>query len=404
MMNKTKPLVIVVSRNYSTGLGVIRALGSAGYTVDLIASTKKKGSSVIASSSRYVRNSVEVISHKIQGDSGEGILDQLMKYSGREKKPVVFSVDDFTTTVIDNNRELLEQHFILPGIAGGRNGDLVRFMNKTVQSELARSFEINVPLEWVIKLNGRIVIPEDVVYPCFVKPLFSAEGRKDEMAVCETLKELETHLKRMQEFYENREVLVQEYLDITKEYDLSGVCLDQEVIIPAIIEKTKIAKHERGVTMAGRLVEPGIIGDVRDKLISMLRKVRYVGMFDMELSLCGDKLYFNEINFRSGGPNYSYYLNGVNLPEIFVRWVTEHEFDKNRTVVDSYGKSFVYEKVAWEDFINGYMTKREMKACIEDADFTLLADDNDPRPGKLFFRRIRLSAMKHRIMKFLRKK
>jgi len=403
MMKKEKPLVIVVSRNYSTGLGVIRALGAAGYTVDLIASTKKKGSSIIASSSKYIRNSVEVLSPKIQGDSGKGILKELMKYSGREEKPVVFSVDDFTTTVIDNYREELERHFILPGISEGKNGDLVRFMNKTVQSMLAASSGLNIPLECVIKLSEAIQVPDDIVYPCFVKPLFSAEGRKDEMAVCGNKSELQEQLRKMQDFYADREVLIQEFLHIDKEYDLSGVCLDQEIIIPALIEKTHIAKHERGVTMAGRLVDFSEIGDAAVKITEMLRKVHYTGMFDMEFNLCGNKLYFNEINFRSGGPNYAYYLNGVNLPEIFVRWVTENRFDKNDTFIDSYGKSFVYEKVAWEDYMNGYMTKSEMKECIDNADFTLLADNSDPAPGKWFFKRIRLSAMKHKLKRLLRK-
>ena len=71
-MKNNKPLVIVLSRNYSTGLGVIRSLGKAGYTVDLIASTKKKGSSRIASCSKYVRQSVEVICPEIQEDTGDG--------------------------------------------------------------------------------------------------------------------------------------------------------------------------------------------------------------------------------------------------------------------------------------------------------------------------------------------
>ena len=207
----------------------------------------------------------------------------------------------------------------------------------------------------------------------------------------------------MQDFYADREVLIQEFLHIDKEYDLSGVCLDQEIIIPALIEKTHIAKHERGVTMAGRLVDFSEIGDTAVKITEMLRKVHYTGMFDMEFNLCGNKLYFNEINFRSGGPNYAYYLNGVNLPEIFVRWVTENRFDKNDTIIDSYGKSFVYEKVAWEDYMNGYMTKSEMKECIDNADFTLLADNSDPAPGKWFFKRIRLSAIKHKLKRLLRK-
>ena len=47
------------------------------------------------------------------------------------------------------------------------------------------------------------------------------------------------HLRGMKEFYSDRSVLIQEYLDIEKEYDICGVCLDREVIIPAVIEKTR---------------------------------------------------------------------------------------------------------------------------------------------------------------------
>ena len=74
-MSNLKPLIIVLSRNYSTGLGVIRSLGAAGYDVDLIASVKKKGSSVIASSSKYVRNSKEVLTRNIQGDAGNELIE-----------------------------------------------------------------------------------------------------------------------------------------------------------------------------------------------------------------------------------------------------------------------------------------------------------------------------------------
>ena len=49
MEEKKKPLIVVLSRNYSTGLSVIRSLGTAGYTVDLIASAVKEGKSVVAS-------------------------------------------------------------------------------------------------------------------------------------------------------------------------------------------------------------------------------------------------------------------------------------------------------------------------------------------------------------------
>lgn len=402
-MENSKPLVIVLSRNYSTGLGVIRSLGAAGYTVDLIASTKKKGSSVIASSSKYVRNSVEVMTRNIQGDTGKGLIDELMKYVDTyDNKKVLFPVDDFTTSVIDQNRELLKPYFYMPGTLDG-TVPVNRLMDKTVQGKLAKEFGILTPAETLISLRGNVELSDDIVYPCFVKPLQSVTGNKTEMAVCKDREELQTHLCKMQEFYKDRDVLVQEYLSIDKEYDLSGVCVDQEIIIPAVIEKIRIARHELGVTMCGKLNSADILGDVKGKIIEFLKSIHYVGMFDMELNVCGDKIYFNEINFRSGGPNYSYYLNGVNLPEIFVKEITGKGHDQKEEVMHQFGKTFVYEKVAWEDYMNSYMTGAELKKCIKEADFTLLEDKSDPVPGKIFYKRIRMSAIKNKMKKIANK-
>ena len=97
-----------------------------------------------------------------------------------------------------------------------------------------------------------------------------------------------------------------------------------------------------------------------------MKEFHYVGMFDLELNIVGDKIYFNEVNFRSGGPNYSYLKSGVNLPALFVKEVTGESHQPEEECVTSYGKTFIYEKVAWEDYIQGFMTKRELQKCIEE--------------------------------------
>ena len=118
-LSDSNVLIIVLSRNYSTGLGIIRSLGSAGYTVDLIASVRKKGSSVIASCSRYVRRSCEVMADFTQGDPGTGILDALREYEDSTfDKKVIFPADDYTASVVDANRDMLKKHFIIPDITG----------------------------------------------------------------------------------------------------------------------------------------------------------------------------------------------------------------------------------------------------------------------------------------------
>ena len=73
-MNKNKPLVVVMSRNYSTGLSIIRSLGIEGYPVDLIASANRTGQSATIAGSKYINNYVEVIAKKVELDRDEALL------------------------------------------------------------------------------------------------------------------------------------------------------------------------------------------------------------------------------------------------------------------------------------------------------------------------------------------
>ena len=405
-MKDNKPLVVVLSRNYSTGLSVIRSLGAAGYTVDLVASAYKAGTSRIASASKYVRNSVEVVSAKVkEGEGDTGLMFELMKYAGHyEQKPVLFPTDDYTTSVMDQNREILEEHFIMPTIVGGGNGCLTDHMDKTFQAKLAREAGLLTPKEWIISLaDDEIVIPEDMVYPCFCKPIESVTGYKREMARCGSRSKLRSHLRKLQKNFPNRSILVQEFLRIDNEIDLSGVCLDEEVIIPAIIRKLNVAKYERGVTLAGKIVPFEELGELQEKIVSMLKKFHYVGMFDMELNIVGDKIYFNEVNLRSGGPNFSYFRSGVNLPALYVKEALGQRHTPEEERVKAYGKSFIYEKVAWEDYMHGYMSKRELDDRLAAADITLLNYKEDPEPCRLFMQKMKLSMHKVRLVRTRRK-
>lgn len=405
MTNDNRPLVVVLSRNYSTGLGVIRSLGSTEeYIIDMVASIMKKGSSIIASSSRFLRKSVEVPIPAIQTEAGDELVKILMAYEGTHDGPMVlFPTDDYTASVVDRHREQLERIFLMPHVEKEKGKSVIELMDKVVQAEMAQKAGLLTPLEWIISLRGDVAVPDDMVYPCFVKPLQSISGYKTEMKKCDSLEELNAHLSKMKAFHEDRDVLVQEYLKIDKEYDLSGVCVDSRVYIPAVIEKTHVAERERGVTMAGKLVPEDVLGDMVPNVEAMLADFRYTGMVDMEFNVCGDRTYFNEVNLRSGGPNFSYFLNGTNLPDMVVKELLGRGHDPKDEKMEVFGKDFVYEKTAWEDYIYGFMTKKELKRTIASADFTLLQYADDPQPGKVFNKKIRLSAMKHKLLQMIGK-
>ena len=387
--SKEKPIVVVLTRNYSTGVSVIRALGKAGYTVDAIASAVKEGKSRLVEASKYVNKYQEIVSPKISNNNDDVLIDALLKYGDMQTdgvKPVLLPTDDYTTSVMDLNRETLEKIFLMPGVAGGGNGTLKHLMDKSVQSRIARSVGIDTPKEWVISLRSDIVIPDDMVYPCWCKPIESSMGYKTEMKKCDDGESLIAHLYKLQDRFSERSILVQEYLQIDQEIDLEGVCINEKVILPGIIYKKVVAMHDKGVPLAGRMIDTDRLGKLKKKVILLLKAFHYYGMFDLGLNIVGDKVYFNEINMRSGGTNHVYFASGVNLPDLFVKAITGEKIRKKETRITEFGKSYVYEKVAWEDYLHDIISKKELDKYIKSADITIMKNEEDSVPEQIFLR------------------
>lgn len=414
-MKGKKKLVVVLSRYYSTGLSIVRSLGEAGYAIELVVSSYKKGCNAPLLHSRYVRKYTEVVEKTVKesGYDSPKILEALLQYKGAQsEKPVLFPTDDYSVAVIDRNRSQLEEIFIMPTIVGGGDGCILEKSDKVHQSDMARQAGLLTPLEWIIPLEDKhIPIPKDMVYPCFVKPLASISGYKKEMAQCKDKKALRKHLKELRKHNKNRSVLVQEYLKIEQEIDFSGVCLDQEIIIPAIVKKLNVAKYEKGVTMAGKILPVDSLGELMENIKAMLRLYHYVGMFDMELNVVDGKVYFNEVNLRCGGPNFSYFMSGVNLPALFVGEALGRGHTPEQEQVTQLGKTFLYEKVAYEDYIHGFMTKQGLKDRVASADMTLITSfHKDPAPEFYFYKGVyatmvyrKLKKVKNRLVKSLKK-
>ena len=397
MAENTKDiLILILARHYGAGISIARSLGPCGYTVDMISNSTRKDKYGIAAACRYVRNCTEVITPKIDSDADEKIVNALLKYgsehideTGNREKIVLFPVDDFTTAVMDRNRSRLEAFFDMPSVENGIDGSMVELMDKTVQSRIAAEAGLDVPEEWAISLAGDIVVPDEITYPCFCKPIESFMGFKVELAKCENREALLRHLNWLKSRHADRSVLVQQFLNIEDEIDLSGLCVGDKVIIPAIIRKTAVSEHEKGVTMAGVISPCDGLGDVYDKAVNMLRSIRYTGMFDMEFNIADGKLYFNELNLRCGGPNYSYYASGVNLPDLLVKSMKGIACTPEEEKVSEFGKSFVYDKVAWEDYLNGYISKKKLNDLLAKSDLALLASEDDSEPGRQFLKQVK---------------
>jgi len=382
-MNRT---VLVMARHDSTGLGVIRSLGKAGYEVHLLGSAYKKGALRVAASSMYVKEYIEVVQPSA-ADLQDGLLvSALTQYASSHSAllPVVlFPTDDFSLYVIDRNREILSGSFLLPS-ASTEGGSLLELMDKQVQGRLASTAGLQVPREWGIGFGDGSPLPTDLVYPCFCKHSLSLRGQKRDMGICRNAAELQAHLSRMAARYGSGKLLVQEYLDIRQEYDLSGVCADDQVILPGLIRKERISLHEQGVTLSGTLLPLEVLGDSADPLRTFLRSLHYRGMFDLELNVTENGIYFGEINLRSGGPSYAYRLCGIDLPDRAVRAICGESVEPAAFAPEDLGKTLVNERVAWEDAAYGFLSRKELDRLLRDSDLLLMRDETDRRPEKSY--------------------
>ena len=375
-------VTIVLGWNYSTSLGVIRSLGMAGHTVDLYFIARSKGQSRITASSKYLRYVTEHI-----GRDDDNIIADLERLYGSEIQPcILLPTDDYTSSLIDRYRNKLADHFLMPYVGTGEQGAITKLMDKSVQTDMASSLGIKT-IEYkkvYLPVKGDIQIPEGIEYPCFVKPLVSLDGRKTEMGKCDDESELKSRLGEMRSHWSNRTVIIQEYIDIDEEYSISGLCLDQRIILPALLKRLFVGKHERGVTIVGQLVPLEDDIPFTGQLIALLQSIHYTGLFCMDLIRSKNTIYFSEINFRSAGSLYGFVKAGANLPSIFVKSLLGIHWNAEETKA-TYGKTFFYDKVGWEDLILGYCSYKEFKNFLKSSDYTFMRDVDDPKPGDILY-------------------
>lgn len=394
-------IAVVVGNNYSTLLGVVKSLGEKKIEVHAVLLSKDQDLDVIVKKCRYI-TSVEIITEKNESK----IISRLIeKYSGFESKPVIFTTGDYFASLVDRNYDQLSSYFYLPHACncnGLKEGTITHLMNKSLQNKIANELGIQTAKEWIVRLNvGGDSIPSDIEFPCFIKTSVSFEGGKGEMVVCNSYEELNQILSHFKKRNPNRDILVQEFIDIRDEYIITGVSFNQKIIIPALSKRIKVAKHSTGLTVCGEIIDLSVLGDEKDKFINLLKQFNYTGLFGMDIFVSKDgKLIFNEMNFRSTGVINAVTKAGANLPlflyDYFVTGNSEPTYDMD------YHSVFFNDKVAWNEYKFNAISKKELKYFEKQSTLFTLKDDHDSAPYKAFIglmkKKIFLSRLKRSIL------
>lgn len=366
--------VIIIGRNYTSRIGMIRAVGSQGHDVYVINSNKGKEKKEIDSYSKYVKK------YLFAPEPNQSLLIKIIiseKLTG--EKVIILPVDDYAASTIDQNIDLLKHDFLFPNI-NMEQGAVTRLMDKGKQKHIAEICGLNVAQGWIVEVSdGHYLIPENIIFPCFPKPQISFAGDKQCMKRCNNRQELEHNVSVMASRFPNCSLLVEQYVRIEHEYATLGFSDGINVVLPGMIEMIRDGSGpHKGVTLLGRIKPVRGYEDFLARLKDFIRETHFVGLFDIDSYYFDGKFFFNELNLRFGASGYAVTSCNVNLPDMFLRHLTNKSCSEDLLIRKE--AVFVNEKVVMEDVENGYLSSLSAKKIIKSADITFINNQEDHEP------------------------
>ena len=296
-MNK----VIVIGGDHHNTLGVIRSLGERGMQSDviLVASDTTK---TFVDASKYVARKWLI------GNADEIVNLLLSKYKEEKEKPVIICCSDASSGVIDENADIIRPYFFLPG--SNEQGRISKLMSKKEMADLAVEIGLKIPQTYYFSDTGHDL--SSIELPCIIKPIISRKGSKTDIAICQTLAELENYSKS-HNLYSDQ---IQLFIDKDFEYQLIGCSTSKEVIIPGVSKILRPCKGSNTSFLHYTPLEDGFC-DI-EKCIEFVRRTGYHGLFSLEfLRDKNGQDYFMEINFRNDGNAICVTAAGMSLPYIW---------------------------------------------------------------------------------------
>lgn len=378
-----KNIAVVMGRNYTSRLGMIRAAGEAGCDV-VVVRTMKRSKKIrnlreLDSKSKYVKKYLIAYEPEPQY-----LIDLLNNEFSSVTAPIILlPTDDYTASTIDLYQEQLNDNFLFPNV-NHESGAVVHLMDKDIQKGLARASGLNVAEGWVAEIqNGAYTIPDGIRYPVFTKPKVSFSGNKNCMKRCNNQHELEVVLKGVAS-QRDCPILIEQYIEIEKEYGVLGYCDTQRVVIPCLVDKVEIGsgKH-KGVTMIGEVHPMEELGELAERLKRFLSNTGFVGLIDIDLYESNGVIYFSELNLRLGAFGYAAMCAGINMPQMLIETLLGHDFPNVKIKMDHTVRC-ISEKVCLEDYTDGFVERKIYKKRLKMAEYSFIKSNRDPAPYRYF--------------------
>lgn len=358
-----KNKIIVWGIDGHNTLGLLRQFGDTGLNVIFLLLGEKNN---CATASVFCKNLVQTQSI-IEG------YEYLMKNLSKEQdKPVIITPSDEIIEFIDQHRQEMLPHFLIPGTS--QSGLLSKLDSKIEMARFAEEKDFDVPQSLTVTSSTPLV---DIKYPCFLKPSRLKTGHKNEFKfrLCKDEKELKHTLKYVRP---DSEFLLQQYIQTEEEYVVYGCrMMDGNIVVAGTFIRQRFC--DNGDSSYG-LITSKIPETVSfNKINDYLQEIDYYGLFSFEYGLCQGKAYFFEVNFRNDGTSQSFFRAGANLPLAWVYSVTGNDYNSIGTKVTK-DQFFIDEIYDYACVIHKKVKKKQWIKQRNEATIYKYYDENDMAP------------------------
>lgn len=326
-MNQINNEILVIGADHYNALGVIRSLGESGIKPIFILVSNDKF--CMSAASKYIKKLI-----RINSNNFEDILPLLdNEFNNLKHKPIIIPTGDPIACLLDKNYSKLSKKYLIPNIQN-KEGMIIKHMNKTYQEKLCNENDIPIAKSYLINLNkyqSNIVnkLPEKVI----IKPVSSFDGKKNDIVICDNEEEILQNLEILSKKGYSQ-VMIQEFLEYEMEYAMMGLSYKGKVYIPGINSNNYIYPSGRGNTSYAKMFPTkNFMFDISN-IEKMISKMNYTGLFEVEAFKVGDKLYFNEMNFRNSANLFAYSGNKVNYIYLYLLLVSGHMIKNEKIYVD----------------------------------------------------------------------
>ena len=357
---------IVFAIDHYNPLGIVRSLGRAGITPDLIVT---KGKADLMAQSRYAGTV-----HKADSvEDGYRLLLKEYSYEQGNKKPFIFCSDDKTIGYMDLHYNEIKDSFIL--FNAGKQGRINEYMDKFNILQCAQKNGLKI-LSTRVCHKGEI--PEDLEYPIITKAISPTSGAwKGDVFICHSANELEAAYSKIK----SETVLVQKFIEKKNEYCLEGFSIDHGrqvcITIASTYNYLLTGYYSPYMTVRNMTNEA-----VRKALEGMFADIGFEGVFETEFLVDqNDELYFSEINFRNSTWSWASTIAGMNLPVLWGNSMLNGVIADD--VIRAIPENFVgmVEPIDYGKRVDtGKITPAQWLADFKDAKVTYYYDKDDLAP------------------------